>query len=117
MSHAVVAMESERKGHGEFHCNLGSNWESGESSSQRRRFEVPSEQWGDEISAGEDVEAAGEDCTSDTVKTGQVPGYLGSVDAKMWRDRAVKTLFCEDAGWISGIWCWCRSGCCWSVTI
>ena len=57
---------------------------------------MPPEQRSDEIAEAPYVEGTGHEGAGKSMCGGGVPSYLGTVDAEVWRDGSVETLFGED---------------------
>jgi hypothetical protein len=72
---------------------------------------VPSEQRSNEVCGSEDVEAAGEDGASETVRDGEDPGDLWLVDCEVGGGGSVLALGDEDLVAVFGGELFCRCGC------
>lgn len=103
VAHTVHAVVGERQGHGSLQGNLGDNRESGESGGGGGRAQIPTEHGRGEVGRGIEVETSGQRNTGDTVDTTADPCDLGTVDAKVGRDRAVETLLGEELGRVGGV--------------
>jgi hypothetical protein len=115
MPNAVQAVEDKRERNQRLGSDLGGNGPRRETSRHDRRLEMPADRGRDEIRQAVDVQAAGEGEAGESVQHGEIPRYLGLVDAEMGSDGAVEALLEEDvggAGGAGGGGGGCR-GCCW----
>lgn len=98
MPNAVEAVESNGHSQAEFDQDLGQQWQRTKGSRNRRRFQMPADDGGNQVSGGIDIESARGDRASDTVQSTGVPGDLGAVDGQVRSDRAVQTLLRKNLG-------------------
>lgn len=110
MSQSVKAVECEGHRERELGRDLGDNRPRRERRRHGRRVQVPAEERRNEVRRAENVEAARQHGTSDTVQNGQDPGDLGLVDAQVRAARAVLALRDEDLVGGGGSQVLCRDG-------
>lgn len=103
MPYPVPEMIRKRPRDAKLHRPLRDGAKAAEPLRHGARLEVPSQQRGDQVCRGEDVDAAREHTAGDAVEGGPVPGYLGFVDGQVGRNGAVQALGGEDGvgvGWL-----------------
>jgi len=83
MSQSIQRMKHERKRHRPLNQQFRNNRPTSKRSRNTRGFQMPSESRGDEVRETEEVEAPREDGAGDSVERGEIPCYLGLVDAQV----------------------------------
>lgn len=101
MSNPIERMKRKRQREPKLDGHLGRQRQGSERGSQRRGFQVPAEEWRDQVADTEEVEGTGEDGARDAVQSRDVPGDLRLVDGEVRGDGPVEPLF-DDEGFCGG---------------
>lgn len=83
MPHPIITVKHKRPCHGKLGGHLQQHRPRSEGSREHSGFDVPAEVGRDEIEGAVDVEDTADGAAGDAVQSGEVPGYLRTVDGEV----------------------------------